>query len=710
MRRSPGAPDSVPGSRLLLQAAAAARAFLPLAAARAPVPIGAAARAFLPLGAAAVAIVLLLPAAAVDRTPLAVPLGLGLLLALSIARPALGLVVAAVLIPLSWWITRTADLEPLRLAEALVLAVLAGTCLRLPFRPRAGAVGPALPAGVGPAAAAVVAVAAASVVVDLAPAQAGLAGAWRLVTDAARQLSTDYLYGTAAVAPGLADAARLAEGVGLLLVVVAWSRRDAGLPRRLAGASLAGAAAAATVNLSVGANAILATEEPARMLLRELAGGRLTLHAGMANLRVTGEHFLMATCVGVGLAAGRRRAWLYGAATLATGVTVWIVGSHAQLGVAALTALAAGTLWLLNRRLTARWRRAVIGGAVIAAVLAPAVIVRVYSQRTGVFERVAAGDGALAGGLYATTAQHVRLRIEFAETGLRIWATSPLFGVGAGRYHGLSARFMSPWLLGFYPHGENAHNNYLQIAAELGAAGLAAFLGLLAAIAWSLWRALRAGPRLDVLLAGSAAGTAAFLAASVTGHPLLLGETAYPFWIVAGVALAIAGRRCPRPTGAAAGWTLVPLLVLLITLPGRIDAAAQAALRDTARTGLDGIAGAHGLEREPSGGRPYRWTGPRAAFFAPGDALEARIPLRSGSPRRVAVDVAIDGQRVMRVPLFGPDWVDVAVPLAGPRATRARWRIDLLVDPPWPPRERRNGDPRTLGVMLGTIAFPTGAR
>ena len=311
----------------------------------------------------------------------------------------------------------------------------------------------------------------------------------------------------------------------------------------------------------------------------------------------------------------------------------------------------------------------------------------------------------------------VRRRFEFAATGLRIWATEPLFGVGAGRYGDLSARYSSPWLLRLYPNGENAHNNYLQIAAEFGAVGLAAFLWLLTAIAWNVCRAVRIGPGLDPLLAGTSVGAAAFLIASLTSHPLLLGETAYPFWIVSGLALATAVRHGPGPAraghGTAVGCRVVPVVLLLVTLPARIEGVTHELMQANVRDGLDGLKGVYALEAQGHDGTPYRWTGPRAAFFAPGDAYLARIPLRaphSMPGRRVTVDVAIDGRPVMRVPMFPPDWIEVAVPLAGPRSDRALARIDLIVDPPWRPHERGNGDPRTLGVMVGKIAITPAAR
>ena len=655
------------------------------------------ARALLPLGAAAAAIVLLLPAAAVDRLPLAVPLGLGLLLALSIARPPLGLVVAAALIPLSWWITRTADLEPLRLAEALVLAVLAGTCLRLPFGPRAG-VGPALPTGVGPAAGAVIAVAGAAVVVELVPAQAGLPGAWLLVTDAAGQLLTDYLYGTATILPGLPDAALLMEGVGLVLVIAVWSRRHAGLPRSLAGASLAGAGAAAAVNLDVVVADVVAAADPLATLGTYLRGGqRLAGH--VEDVNATGSYFLMMTLAGLGLTAGRAGARIHALPALAAGAAFWLAGSRAALGAAVLAGAGAAVRRIRSarpggRRRGDRGRRrtAVLTGAGVVLVALPLVVIAALPERGG----------------FAGAATGIRFRAEFTATSLRMWATAPTFGVGAGRYHDLSDRFMGPWLAERYRQ-ENAHNNFLQIAAELGAVGIAGFVWLLAAAGRSVWRALGRRARPDPLLLGASAGAGTFLLTCIAGHPLLVPETAYPFWILAGAAVALAQASRPAPEVHARGHAVAAGaigLLLLVTLPVRIDAAAQAMMRDTARAGIEGIQGAYDVEIEPAGDRRFRWTGPRATFFAPGDADLARILLRApqaGPGRAVSVDVAIDGRRVMRIPLLGPDWIEVAAPLAGPRSTRAVTRVDLIVDPPWTPRERRSGDPRTLGVMVGAI-------
>ena len=73
----------------------------------------------------------------------------------------------------------------------------------------------------------------------------------------------------------------------------------------------------------------------------------------------------------------------------------------------------------------------------------------------------------------AITAANVRW--ELARTSLRMTASNPAFGVGIGRFYSRSGEFSSPELLESFPPAihENAHNNFLQILAELGIVGFA---------------------------------------------------------------------------------------------------------------------------------------------------------------------------------------------------------------------------------------------
>ncbi len=84
-------------------------------------------------------------------------------------------------------------------------------------------------------------------------------------------------------------------------------------------------------------------------------------------------------------------------------------------------------------------------------------------------------------------------RIAMAATGLKMIKAHPLLGIGPG----LMERVYPAWVVEWAVREENPHlhNNLLQIAAERGLIGLAAWLWMMAAFAILAWRVLRAaGP------------------------------------------------------------------------------------------------------------------------------------------------------------------------------------------------------------------------
>ena len=84
-------------------------------------------------------------------------------------------------------------------------------------------------------------------------------------------------------------------------------------------------------------------------------------------------------------------------------------------------------------------------------------------------------------------------RIAMAATGLKMIKAHPWLGIGPG----LMERVYPAWVVDWAVHEENPHlhNNLLQIAAERGLLGLAAWLWMMAAFAILAWRVLRAaGP------------------------------------------------------------------------------------------------------------------------------------------------------------------------------------------------------------------------
>src|SRR5207247_1739256 len=74
-------------------------------------------------------------------------------------------------------------------------------------------------------------------------------------------------------------------------------------------------------------------------------------------------------------------------------------------------------------------------------------------------------------------------RIQFAETSYRMIQARPWFGIGVGQYYPTSPLFFAPPLALAYG-AENAHDYFLQLAAEIGMVGFTACAILLAGTAW----------------------------------------------------------------------------------------------------------------------------------------------------------------------------------------------------------------------------------
>ncbi len=137
----------------------------------------------------------------------------------------------------------------------------------------------------------------------------------------------------------------------------------------------------------------------------------------------------------------------------------------------------------------------------------------------------------------------------------RIWAEAfreigerPLLGQGPGTFPAASQRAVSSART---VEAQHAHDVLLTVAAELGLLGLAALLGLTAAVGRRCWRALRvARARGDAVVVGVLGGTAASLVS-------LVGEGAVDFtlrnplvfstvWAVLGLAVGGAALVLPR--------------------------------------------------------------------------------------------------------------------------------------------------------------------
>jgi O-antigen ligase len=124
-----------------------------------------------------------------------------------------------------------------------------------------------------------------------------------------------------------------------------------------------------------------------------------------------------------------------------------------------------------------------------------------------------------------------------ANVALHMTAAHPLLGVGIGHFQSESRAWIAPDLIQIFPPaaaGENAHNNFLQVMAEVGIPGALAFVWMLATplvLGWRSIRINRASPEVVALWLGASA----FLFTCLAGHPLLAPQVLMTFFLALGL-------------------------------------------------------------------------------------------------------------------------------------------------------------------------------
>jgi hypothetical protein len=606
---------------------------------------------------------------------------------LSFARPGDGLLLVAGLVPFGQvgarWFGSNA-----RGSEALVLACLSGLFLRklwsarLRTSPSNGIEWSALLFGL---------IVAASCIEQLWFLQVQIDFPWPFAQELAATAIGDYLvtfrrFGT------LFNAMLLLEGLGLLVCTAHICRIDSTFTTRLVRVLVVGAVAVAAFNLAFAWGRFLESGRPIAGLWQFIARDRWTVHTGDPN--AAASYFAMTFVMAVGAGLSWRRwsspVWLCAASIIAA--ALWMTGSRTAILAVLMVAVVACASFVLRRQTNRR--RALL---VICVLIVPVSVLAfqyVMESRSG---------AALA----------ANIRWMFLQTTVRMLAWQPLFGVGIGQYPLWSQHFSPPELRAIY-RTENAHNNFLQVAGELGGIGLVAFLALLASAVWYWKPAQAANPLARSVLAG----VGAFVMTWFGGHPLLVPMVAYPFWIALGAvgtpAVPIGRDRSERfeeiPSetdvasrprigtrpAVAATFTVV---LLIISMPFRLDSKLEAF--DWSRIAY----GLYGWEVGPSGER-FRWTRSRVRFFVPDDASSLGVPLRriSVTETPVTVDLFVAGRPVHQVRLSDNAWATVDIDLSGPTA-RGHRLVDLRVDRTWIPAEEIPGstDSRQLGVQVGEL-------
>jgi O-antigen ligase len=430
----------------------------------------------------------------------------------SIVYPTEGLCIVAAAVPLGDLIAIALESTPVRLTEALVVAFLAGWLLSPGRRTNRG---PAPTGMVRDSALAFAVLILSSVAAVVLQMKAYAPTMWP-------GTFSRTLFEYFAAGPDMFGAIagfRLIEGLGLATAVVLLLKRQpilaVWIPEALAAGCVMVVFAAYLLRYGVAF--------PAVMARYSLIGERIVAH--VADINAAASYFALMLFVAAGVAvreAGRRRLWW--AVVIACAVAgLWLSGSRSAMASVGVTTVCA-TLWWTSRRWHVATRYLVLTVCVI--VLAFAALLPVMDTY---FD--ATGHGA-------------RFRIEFTESSYRMIRSYPWLGLGIGQYYQASPMFLNGPLAWAYG-SENAHNYFMQIAVETGLLGFAACVGLIAGMLGLIARAMTRSPG-NYRLLGIGCGIVAFLLTCTTGHPFLTPEVVFPFWLAAGLAVALSAPTTPR--------------------------------------------------------------------------------------------------------------------------------------------------------------------
>ena len=593
-------------------------------------------------------------------------------LVVSFLSPVHGLLLVATFAPIGRLVAMVIGAGEFRIGEVIVLAFFVGWLLRA----RADRPGPRMPAATAGwlfAAAIVGSIAGLALKLDAYP------GALPVQID---QIVHGYFFSTDRI--GFTDGVRLLEGLGLAAAAVMLLRQRPTLAVTLPAALTTSAAIAAcsSVLLWRGIGPVAALERYGR------DGYRVVAH--VLDVNAAGSYFAMIVCVAIGMAGrdrGYRRA-LWSALAAASVIGLWLSQSRSAMAALAIV-FATALTWALSYRYPVRTRAATLLAVVVLALAAGAI-------RARLLERDPTYRGA-------------GFREQFFATSLRMIAARPVFGVGEGQYYGSSSLFLSPQLAWTYG-AENAHNAFLQIGGELGLVGLGLFAWWVGATVSRAAHALTRAQR-DWRLLGCASGVMVFLGTCLTGHPLLVGEVAYPFWMLFGLTAGLASSALLSDTAVAEDahvdrqaswarlWPAAAAGVILIATP---MAAVRSAVAPPESQSVDGFYGWETLED----GTRFRWTNRYASVFVPGDVTRVEIPIRvpgdGRSVKPIGVEVMTGGVDRGRM-MASATWGIVSLSLADAVPPSRFKRIDLKVDRVWQPALYIAGsaDMRMVGVQVG---------
>jgi O-antigen ligase len=437
------------------------------------------------------------------------------------------------------------------------------------------------------------------------------------------------------------------------------------------------------------------------------------INSTFSDVNALGAYLAMMIWVVCAIAyAAPARAWRRGwqAAALAAALAAVFTGSRAAwlAVVVGLGLYLAGLLRLglvdVSSRLLERLRRVVTLGAVTLLIAVAGLTAYATAQNIRYQNQRSYADKLLFSlNLRLPIEERLMGRLPLWDAALRMVRRSPVFGIGIGRYYKEVWAYAARQEALIRPQ-ENAHNYFLQLAAELGLAGLACFLALLWAGEAAAWTVAggSASRETRLLALAVSVGIVAFAVTLLTGHSLLLREGQFSLWSLAGAALLLdrdcgeaSKSRRPRlsnwlPTPARAALILGACALIVASVPFRAAAAADRV--DVFRVPV----GVYDVETWPDG-QSFRWSTGHVTFYVPADAKVFSLPVRSLAPFPQNVSVSLDGVAVDDVRLADNGWRTLRYMLPA-RGQHPRYkRFELVVAPTWQPPN----DGRQLGVMVG---------
>ncbi len=459
-------------------------------------------------------------------------------------------------------------------------------------------------------------------------------------------------------------------GIGLFLAAAGLTRDDPGLVRRLAWTCVAAAAGLAVATLIAIAREWAAAGYATAFLARYATGERFALH--IADLNAAGSWYALVAITATGIAILSTAHRVTAIASLAViGIAIWFTGSRS-----AYLAVTVGALVMAigQRRWppTPKQVAAVVG--LLAAVLLAGTI---------------ASDWR--GGDKGSTARSAQLRSQFLATSARMFASAPLSGVGVGRYFDRSPEFMSEELRTLYGN-ENAHNYFVQQFAELGVAGGALFVWLVVIVVRRGWKAARqSGPE----HLGLYAGVVGYLTTCVTGHPLLVPEAALPFWIAAGT---VAGAG----VGPVAGRHRLPAWIAAAAVAAGVISAAAAYARGPSEPPRE-----YGFHQPVTDdGTTYRPMVRHAVTYVPNETgflhLQVRAPQERQAGRPLVLETSVAGRVVDRREVPSDRWFTYDIPVRQAASVPFQ-RVDFRVNQWWE-QEVRLGRRRAMRPIAAMVA------